>query len=129
MPYKDQSQQREYHRLRAARIRNEWLSGKTCLHCGSEHQLQIDHINPAHKVSHRIWSWSQERREAELVKCQVLCETCHFKKTAADRKALVQHGSTTMYKAYGCRCEACKKAKSIENAKRKPRMKAFSGDS
>lgn len=36
------------------------------------------------KVDHRIWSWSLERREIELLKCQVLCAACHLDKSLQD---------------------------------------------
>jgi len=32
-------------------------------------------------VTHRVWSWARERREAELAKCVVRCVACHLVKT------------------------------------------------
>jgi hypothetical protein len=43
--------------------------------------LELDHKDHRQKVSHTIWSWSMERRDAELAKCQVLCHDCHLDKT------------------------------------------------
>lgn len=40
--------------------------------------LQLHHLNPEEKDSHKIWSWSQKRREAEIAKCIVLCWPCHI---------------------------------------------------
>ena len=58
----------------------ESLGGK-CAQCGATDDLEIDHIDPATKVSHRIFSWSWARIESELSKCQLLCVPCHFQKT------------------------------------------------
>ena len=33
----------------------------------------------AYKKDHKIWSWSKQRREAEIKKCVVLCRKCHVK--------------------------------------------------
>lgn len=84
MPYKDKDQQREYQRLWMQRRRDSFFSGKICESCGSVKDLQLDHRDPRKKVSHRIWSWSADRREAEVDKCQVLCTTCHKLKTRSD---------------------------------------------
>lgn len=95
---------REYQRNWMRNRRAEYFNGKSCNHCGSIHELELDHIDPTKKVSHKIWSWSAARREAELAKCQVLCSDCHAKKTAAERPK-PKHGGG-MYK-HGCRCHEC----------------------
>ena len=56
------------------------LGGK-CEACGATTALEVDHVNPDTKVSHRIWSWSWNRILRELAKCQLLCHDCHLKKT------------------------------------------------
>jgi hypothetical protein len=43
--------------------------------------LDVDHVDANSKVTHRIWSWSDSRRAAELAKCVVRCEPCHIAKT------------------------------------------------
>lgn len=68
-------------RLWIAKRKASYLTDKVCSVCESTNKLQIDHIDPTTKISHNIWSWSQERREAELVKCQILCKLCHDKKS------------------------------------------------
>lgn len=68
---------RTYQRERQARLRAEWFAGKQCYRCGSTEKLQLDHRDPGLKVGHSIWSWSRQRREEELAKCQVLCDPCH----------------------------------------------------
>lgn len=63
--------------------RETWLAANgPCRLCGSSERLEVDHIDHSTKVDHRVWSWSDERRKAELAKCQVLCHDCHKRKTA-----------------------------------------------
>jgi len=81
MPYADPAVQREYQRQWAARRRAEYFIDKSCVVCGSTDRLELDHVDPAMKVSHSIWSWSKGRRDAELAKCQILCKTHHQIKT------------------------------------------------
>lgn len=96
-----------YQRERRSRLRSQWIKENgPCKECGSTEDLEMDHIDPSHKVHHCIWSWSPERRAAETAKCQVLCKKCHLKKTIA---ACVRsrHGSKKRYVKYKCRCELC----------------------
>jgi len=72
---------REYQRLWIAKRRAEFFKNKTCILCGSEENLELDHIDPSTKVSHTIWSWSEKRRLEEIAKCQILCHDCHVRKT------------------------------------------------
>lgn len=83
MPYANPDAQRAYQREWKAQRRAEWFDGKSCVDCGSVEDLQLDHRDAATKVSHKIWSWSEERRLAELAKCVVRCRPCHVKKTKA----------------------------------------------
>ena len=85
MPMATKEAQREYQRKWMARRRKEWLDANgPCVECGSEENLQVDHINPEDKVEHKVWSWAEGRRLAELAKCQVLCLPCHQAKTSAN---------------------------------------------
>lgn len=84
MPYKDPARQREYMRTWVAKRRADWFQGKVCVECGSTENLELDHLDPATKVTHAIWSWSTERRERELAKCRPLCQECHKKKSAGE---------------------------------------------
>jgi 5-methylcytosine-specific restriction endonuclease McrA len=81
MPMATPEAQREYQRNWVAKRRLDWFSNKACAWCGSCDNLELDHIDPATKISHNIWSWSVERRNRELEKCQVLCAPCHINKT------------------------------------------------
>lgn len=125
MPYSDPARQAEYQRDWVARRRAEWFAGKKCAWCAAAKQLELDHVDGSKKVSHRIWSWSAQRREDELAKCQVLCRQCHVKKTDAagenpDKLRARRHGTKTMYGKWGCRCPACKAG----NAARQARFRA-----
>ncbi len=64
---------REWRRKR----RYEYFKNKSCTKCNSKKRLELDHIDPKKKISHNIWSWSEDRRNKELVKCQILCYKCH----------------------------------------------------
>lgn len=99
---------REYQRKWVAQRRAEFFTGKVCVHCGSDEELRLDHIDPAQKIDHKVWSWSALRREAEIAKCQVLCEPCHKIKTYADCYVEPEHGTHSRYVIYRCRCEACR---------------------
>jgi 5-methylcytosine-specific restriction endonuclease McrA len=89
-----------------------------CAQCGSDEGVQVDHMDPDKKVSHRIWSWREERRLEELAKCQVLCRPCHNEKTSRERGA-PEHGTNARYtsKKYYCRCQPCKSAHNAVNKK------------
>jgi 5-methylcytosine-specific restriction endonuclease McrA len=103
MAYKDKTVQREYQRLRYHKLRKKWFDENgPCVKCGSKDNLEVDHIDPLQKETHAVWSWSKERREKELIKYQVLCETCHKKKHEA------AHGTTHRY--YRCKCDLCRQA-------------------
>jgi 5-methylcytosine-specific restriction endonuclease McrA len=88
VPYKDpatrRKYQREYQRRWWAERRAAWFAGKSCAECGNTEDLELDHIDPALKVSSVIWSWTAGRREAELAKCRALCRDCHKKKSVTE---------------------------------------------
>lgn len=107
--------QREWIRQRRAR----WLAENgPCQFCGSIDRLEVDHIDPALKISHNLWSWSAPRREAELAKCRVLCYSCHKKRHECS------HGTRRRYSVFRCRCAACTLANTL--AKRAWRERQFS---
>lgn len=108
--YKDPEQRRRYQRKWKAARRAAFYEGKSCVQCGSTEELELDHIDPAAKITHLIWSWSAMRRDAELAKCQVLCCKCHLAKTIGERPSTT-HGTAQMYQRYKCRCDVCVKFK------------------
>ena len=66
------------------------LGGK-CVECGVTEDLQFDHINPLEKsfaISETLHFSPKMKKEVkfdeELNKCQLLCPTCHMKKTKND---------------------------------------------
>ena len=83
MPCANKYLQRRYQRLWLRRRRAAWIEsqGGVCSNCGDPDRLEIHHTDPKAKVTHRIWSWSHARREAELAKCKVLCHDCHVAET------------------------------------------------
>lgn len=107
---------RKYDRERLKNIRDIWFEKNgPCVNCGSREKLELDHKNRTDKISHRIWSWSEQRRSEELAKCQVLCRDCHKEKTYKELSILftkplseLKHGSSNAYNVRGCRCDRCK---------------------
>lgn len=109
MGYLNPVKQRAYCRKWMAERRAAWFAANgPCRHCGSSERLELDHIDPSTKVTHAVWSWTEERRNAELAKCQPLCHACHLEKTRQQLRRPITHGRTG-YKR-GCRCDACRVA-------------------
>lgn len=106
MPLANKAALREYQRDWIAGRREAFFAGKSCAACGSKERLELDHVDPSLKVTHRIWSWSVARRNAELAKCQVLCAGCHLRKTVSESQT-ARCGDASMYRR-GCRCDRCK---------------------
>lgn len=119
MPLATRELQNEYQRKRLAKRRAEWFEGKICTNCGSEENLELHHLDPETKISHNVWSWSQKRRDEELLKCVVLCEICHNKISSEQFKEWYstplenkKHGTSNTYNKHGCRCDLCKEYRS-----------------
>ena len=73
VPYRDRNEQRRYQRAWIAPRRRSWLAQNgPCRECGSWLALEVDHVDPLLKTSHRLWSLSQARRETELAFCQAV---------------------------------------------------------
>lgn len=81
MPNSNREAYRAYHRTYMRKRRQEWFADKACIRCGSRNALELDHIDPSIKVTHKVWSWTKARRDMELAKCQALCHACHKAKT------------------------------------------------
>ena len=110
MPYADKEKQREYQRLWMQRRRLDWIEsqGGACRNCGSTEDLEVDHIDRATKVTHRVWSWSESKRMEELKKCQVLCSVCHKGKSIEAMAKPLVHGTFNGYTEKKCRCDECR---------------------
>lgn len=113
--YSDPQKQRDYQRQWMSARRAEYFEDKRCARCGTIENLELDHIDPRLKDTNSIWSWSKERRELELEKCQVLCYTCHKDKHKA------RHGTRYCYDRLRCRCAACVTV----NINRRRRQRAY----
>ena len=121
MAYKDPNKKREYGARWVASRRAAYFSDKVCSYCQGVDSLELDHIDPATKITNSIWSWSTPRRESEISKCQVLCHECHLEKTKLWWDGMRKHGDQSTYRR-GCRCELCKsKELSRWRAQRKKR--------
>lgn len=107
MPYKNKEQQREYQRNWMKKRRDAFFKGKECIECGSSEDLQLHHIGK--KENHRIWSWSEKRRNEELKQCVVKCKDCHMDEHYEEWRSPC--GTDSAY-SRGCRCDSCKKAHS-----------------
>lgn len=71
-----------------AERRASWFRGKVCVDCGSDRNLELDHVDPSKKVTHNVWSWSEDRRNDELSKCVVRCEKHHMARTVSQLSEL-----------------------------------------
>lgn len=120
--YSNKSVQLDYQRRWMLRRRMEWISanGGACVQCGSTDNLEVDHVTPSNKITHRVWSYASGFRERELSKCQILCHKCH-----QEKHLKVTHGTRSRYIA-GCRCHDCKKAMSVCSARWRANKKAKS---
>lgn len=119
MPYSDPEAKREYQRRWMAERRAKYLAGLVCVDCGSSDRPELDHRDPAQKVSHRIWSWRHDRILHEMAKCDVRCADCHHARHGAERE---RHG-VSRYDA-GCRCDICRAARSAKGARLRREAKA-----
>lgn len=116
--YKDKTKQLEYQRVWRNNRRAKYIKihGGECVDCGSKEKLEFDHTDRTQKVSHRIWTWSEQRIEEELAKCRLLCWPCHNKKSVEEMKYPTRvHGTNLMYVKDKCRCALCKKAHAEKN--------------
>lgn len=125
MPYADPLRQREYQRMWMAERRRAFFAEKRCEFCRSTDRLELHHRDPNQKVHHRIWSWSDDRRLAEIAKCVVLCRLCHQGAHSQARRIEAElrnpHGTLPRYRL-GCRCFGCLEAKAKDSAEYRQRL-------
>ena len=59
------------------------MLGGRCVHCGSQEELQFDHVERTTKEYQigDLWLGSLEKLLTEIFKCQLLCWPCHIKKS------------------------------------------------
>jgi hypothetical protein len=124
--YMRQYMLKRYHDRRKKAI--DKLGGK-CVECNNAEELQFDHIDRNTK-KFTIASLSSINEKAfweEINKCQLLCETCHQKKTLIDlgqKSGKETHGTLSSYRY--CKCDLCKEAhnKYTREWKQRKRLKA-----
>jgi hypothetical protein len=87
------------------------LLGGYCAECGETGDLDFDHIDAATKsfeISAGIRDgYGRARLQAELMKCQLLCNPCHIEKSAEcmDGRRVAHGGGKTGRR--NCRCPLC----------------------
>lgn len=100
-----------YHRKRAEVV--AYLGGK-CVECGTEDDLEIDHIDPATKSFEpgKCLNLKNPLHLAEIEKCQLLCREHHRVKTAVENTGIT-HGSTYAWSKAKCLCSVCQEAQRV----------------
>ncbi len=94
MAYKTKQDKLKYH-LKWKKLRRDKYIKENgpCWNCGSDKDLEIDHIDPLQKKIRAgdLWSRSKKVVAQELSKCQILCRVCHAKKTyGIDKKRIMK---------------------------------------
>jgi hypothetical protein len=91
-----------YHARRQEAIQ---MLGGVCVACGTDQDLEFDHVEPAEKKFSvgTLWSISKEKFHAEVRKCQLLCEEHHKAKHAA------KCGTVSGFR--NCKCDLCREAR------------------
>lgn len=103
------------------------LGGK-CSKCGSDKNLEFDHIDPKSKsftIGKAIVSVSEEKLQQELKKCQLLCKKCHEEKSLIDtgrKRAKGEHGTISSFRY--CKCNLCREANNKWNREYKRKRRA-----
>ena len=128
----DPEKNREYLRKRYADQRADFYArlGGVCAVCGTDENLQIDHVDRKKKSFNigRLWPAKDlPKAYKELKKCQLLCEPHHVEKTAReqreDRSGTFTHGTVYAWMKVKCGCDECMAAKrtwhDARNAKRR----------
>lgn len=102
--------------------------GGSCVKCGTNKNIEIDHINHLDKkfTLTKNWGLSWKKLLPELNKCQLLCKECHDIKTKNEgskskgwtNQPRQTHGTVWSYNKYKCRCIDCKQAKSVSMKKK-----------
>ncbi len=115
---------RAYKREWYAAQRSAFFQDKACAWCGSTYRMELHHLDKSTKEGHCIWSWSKERREAEIAKCIVLCLKCHRGYHAQEKRKPLVHGTYNAYAAHRCRCDICRKGNTERAQKHNLRRQA-----
>jgi hypothetical protein len=120
MGFRDKEKQCDYQRQWMKRRREEWMENHPlCIRCGSSKNLVVHHVNPSEKIDHKVWSWSEDRRNKELEKCIVICAKCHNKEHHPRSNLDEVHGTVAGYRTHYCRCDQCRRANADYELQRK----------
>lgn len=101
---------KRYHSRREGAVK---LLGGCCSKCGSLKKLELDHKDYTKKsfdIS-KLWNISYIKYNEEIKKCQLLCKSCHIKKTREDlgqENARETHGTLSAWRY--CKCQLCREA-------------------
>lgn len=127
---------KEYLNSRYADQQKEFIAylGGKCYKCGTDSNLEIDHIDwrlKSFSVS-KLWAKKQlPKAYAELDKCQLLCTSCHKEKTKVDLSEQFTkepvHGTIYSWMKRKCDCEICEIAKREWYDKRNAKRRAAGG--
>lgn len=85
MPYRNKEVKLKYERDLHAQRRAEYMANKSCPYCNATEDLVLHHLFPKDPVlkksnsNNHIWGWKESRRIKELLKCVVVCKSCHDK--------------------------------------------------
>ena len=123
---------REYQRKRYSQRRNAAIIslGGCCIKCGSQDDLQFDHVDPSTKsleVGRMFSKYSQSAIDEEMEKCCLLCIGCHRSKSAIEatgqpawnKGTRKEHGSYYGVYTLKCQCLKCSKYKEDRLSKRR----------
>lgn len=104
-----------YNLSRYYRIKAEFIQrlGGVCVVCGTEKDLEFDHIDPDTKLYTigEIMLHARSKVEAEVDKCQLLCKEHHLEKSMREGDlGAVEHGGGLSGKK-NCPCAPCKARK------------------
>jgi len=116
MPIKNKEKYNEYMRnyLRERYRRRKTKAieelGNKCTECDTTENLEFHHVDPSEKdfTVTTGATFSEERWNAEVAKCILLCMKCHREKHSGPK-----HGTISSYRY--CKCDKCKAAKSKYN--------------
>jgi hypothetical protein len=112
--------------------------GGVCMQCDASDQLEFDHVDWRTKDFTIASNWAMKDRakfDLELLKCQLLCSTCHEEKTQVDKQEMglvgFTHGTVYAWMKVKCECDICVGAKMAwhqeRNAKRRKTGEETSG--
>jgi hypothetical protein len=107
--------------------------GGECVQCGSKERLEIDHIDPSTKTINLGTDWYNKGWwEEVLTLCQLLCRSCHLKKSAAESSVRMlakgfTHGTFYGWMKTKCQCDTCLAAKATYNIKRREDRRTNNG--